>query len=77
VEQVLVGVGLADPTRGYHSATQGRKGVAADQTFYDGVADIFFNRRPMSDFDQLVADWRTSAGDAIRQELLQEITASK
>jgi putative aldouronate transport system substrate-binding protein len=72
-EQVLVGVGVADPTRGYHSPTQARKGVAADQTFFDGLADILFNRRPFSDFDQLVTDWRTTAGDAIRKEFQDEI----
>jgi putative aldouronate transport system substrate-binding protein len=77
VEQVLVGVGVSDPTRGYHSATQSRKGVSADQTFHDGVADILFNRRPFSDFDQLVTEWRTSAGDTIRKELPDEISASK
>jgi putative aldouronate transport system substrate-binding protein len=77
VEQVLVGVGLSDPTRGYHSPTQSRKGVSADQTFHDGVADILFNRRPFTDFDQLVTEWRTSAGDAIRKELLDEISASR
>ena len=46
---------------------------AADQAFYDGVADLLFNRRPFSDYDSLVADWRTAAGDAIRTEFLQEI----
>jgi phthalate 4,5-dioxygenase oxygenase subunit len=51
--------------------------IAADQTFHDGVADILFSRRPFSDFDQLVTEWRTSAGDTIRKELLDEISASK
>ncbi len=76
VEQILVNIGVSDPTRGFHSATQSRKGVAADQTFYDGVADVLFNRRPFSDFDTLVNDWRTNAGDAIRKEFLDEITAA-
>jgi putative aldouronate transport system substrate-binding protein len=76
-EQVLVNVGIGDPTRGLHSATQSRRGVAADQTFYEGVADILFNRRPLTDFDGLVAEWRTSAGDAIRKEFQDEIAASK
>jgi putative aldouronate transport system substrate-binding protein len=75
VEQTLVTIGVADPTRGYHSATQSRKGVAADQTFYDGLADILFNRRPFSDLDSLISDWRTTAGDAMRQEYLAEISA--
>jgi putative aldouronate transport system substrate-binding protein len=76
VEQTLVGIGVADPTRGFHAPSQTRKGVAADQTFHDGVADILFNRRPFSDYDQLVNDWRTNAGDAIRTEYAQEIAAS-
>jgi putative aldouronate transport system substrate-binding protein len=76
VEQTLVNIGVADPTRGYHSATQSRKGVVADQAFYDGVADILFNRRPFTDFDQLVNDWRTNGGEEIRKELLAEISAA-
>lgn len=74
VEQTLVGVGVSNPTQGLHSATQARQGVAADQTFFDGVADILFNRRPFSDYDTLVADWRKSVGDTIRQEFLSQIT---
>ena len=70
-------VGVPDPTRGFHSATQSRKGVTADQTFYDGVADILFNRRPFGEFDQLVAEWRTNAGDQIRKEFEAEIAASQ
>ena len=76
VEQVLVDVAVADPTRGYHSPTQARKGVAADQAFFDGVADILFSRRPFAEYDQLVADWRAAAGDVIRRELLEEVSAS-
>ena len=76
IEQILVGVGVADPTRGFHSATQSRKGVAAEQAFHDGIADVLFNRRPFSDFDQLVNEWRTSVGDVIRKEFQDEISAT-
>jgi putative aldouronate transport system substrate-binding protein len=77
VEQTLVAVGVEDPTRGYHSPVQSRQGVAADQTFYDGLADILFNRRPLTDYDQLVADWRTSAGDQIRKEFQDALSNQK
>jgi len=77
VEQTLVNIGVGDPTRGLHSTTQSRRGVAADQTFYEGVADILFNRRQLSEYDGLVADWRNAAGDAIRKEFQDEIAASK
>ena len=70
-------VGVTDPTRGLHSNTQSRRGVAADQVFYDGVADILWNRRPITDYDGLVAQWRTEAGDTIRKEFEEEIAASK
>jgi putative aldouronate transport system substrate-binding protein len=73
VEQTLVGIGVPNPTAGYHSATQSKNGVAAEQAFYDGVADILFNRRPFSDYDQLVSDWRKSVGDTIRQEYQTEL----
>jgi len=73
VEQTLVAVGVTNPTVGLHSATQSKNGVAAEQTFYDGVADLLFNRRPFSDYDKLVNDWRTSVGETIRKEYLAEI----
>jgi putative aldouronate transport system substrate-binding protein len=72
VEQTLVAIGLPNPTVGLHSPTQS-KNAASEQTFFDGLADILFNRRPFSDFDQLVNDWRTSVGDTIRQEYQAQI----
>lgn len=72
VEQTLVAIGVSNPTVGLHSPTQA-KNAASEQSFFDGVADILFNRRPFSDYDQLVSDWRNSVGDTIRQEYLTEI----
>jgi len=37
---------------------------------------IVSGRDPMSNFDQLLADWRKSAGDAIRAELTSALAAS-
>jgi len=72
VEQTLVAIGMSNPTVGLHLPTQA-KNAASEQSFFDGVADILFNRRPFSDYDQLVSDWRNSVGDTIRQEYLSEI----
>jgi putative aldouronate transport system substrate-binding protein len=72
VEQTLVAIGTTNPTVGLHSPTQA-KNAASEQSFFDGLADILFNRRPFSDYDQLVSDWRNSVGDTIRQEYLSEI----
>jgi len=42
-----------------------------------GLADIVTGRRPLSDYDQLIKDWRSAGGDQIRTELEQAIAASK
>jgi hypothetical protein len=41
------------------------------------LTDVILSRRPMSDYDQLVADWRTSAGDRVRTEYTDAIAAAK
>src|SRR5207245_6532412 len=76
IEQILVGVGVADPTRGFHSATQSRKGVAAEQEFHDGIDDVLFNQLQLRECDQLVHEWRSTVGDAVRNEFLDEIIAA-
>ncbi|MBV9582626.1 MAG: extracellular solute-binding protein [Chloroflexi bacterium] len=68
--------GLADPTLGLYSETMSTKGAIAEQPFLDGVTDVVLGRRPMSDFDQLVKDWRAAGGDQIRSELEQSLAAT-
>jgi putative aldouronate transport system substrate-binding protein len=68
--------GVADPTLGLYSETLTMKGATAEQPFLDGVTDVVLGRRPMSDFDQLVQDWRNAGGDQIRSELQQSLAAS-
>jgi putative aldouronate transport system substrate-binding protein len=43
-------------------------GTVLSQTFYDAVSDIIFGRRPFSDCESVVADWRSSGGDQICAE---------
>jgi putative aldouronate transport system substrate-binding protein len=76
-EHASIPYGIDDPTNGYYSPLAYGKGVQADNTFYDGVRDIILSRRPMSDYDQLVTDWRTTAGDQIRKEYTDAMSASK
>jgi putative aldouronate transport system substrate-binding protein len=75
-EQAMVSVGIDDPTVGLYSATDGSKGAALNSTFYDGVTDIVLGRRPLSDYDSLVSDWRSSGGDQIRGEYQQSMQDS-
>ena len=42
-----------------------------------GVSDIIQARRPMSDLDSLVGDWRNSVGDKMRGEFQDAIAAAK
>ncbi len=76
-EKVLLPLGIADPTNGFVSSTAVRNGAVVTQTFYDGVRDIIVNRRPFSDYDQLVNDWRSNGGDTIRKEFQDAIAAAK
>lgn len=75
-QQVLLRDAIQNPTLGYYSATNLRRGATLDQAFNDGVTDVITGRRPMSDFDQLVKDWVQSGGDQIRQEYQQSMGAA-
>jgi len=65
----VIPTGLVNPIEGMYSPTaESSDGKTAGRTFDDAVDDIIQGRRPLSDFDALVADWRTKAGDAMRGE---------
>lgn len=63
--------GVWDPTDGLYSETDQRKGGQLSKSL-DSVRDeILQSRRPVSDWDQAIEDWRTGGGDDIREEYLQ------
>lgn len=76
-EQMILPVGVGDPTDGYFSATAWGKGQTADTRFQDGIADIILGRRPMSEYDGLVKAWQTEAGDTVRKEFMDSMAAAK
>jgi putative aldouronate transport system substrate-binding protein len=76
-ERQLVPIGVSDPTVGFVSPTAVRQGVVLDQTFRDGTRDIIVGRRPFTDYDQLVSDWKSGGGETIRKELQDAIAAAK
>jgi putative aldouronate transport system substrate-binding protein len=53
------------------------QGALASDTFYSGVSDIIQGRRPLTDLDSLVSDWRNSVGDKMRGEFQDAIAAAK
>jgi len=75
-EKAAVAVGVADPTLGFTSATLDSKGAVLQQNLIDAITDILAGRRAMTDFDQVVKDWQTNGGSAIRTELEQSIAAA-
>jgi putative aldouronate transport system substrate-binding protein len=76
-ETKLLPIGIGDPTVGFVSPTAVRQGAVTNQGFIDGVRDIIVNRRPFSDYDQLLSDWRTNGGEAMRKELQDALAAAK
>jgi putative aldouronate transport system substrate-binding protein len=77
LEQQFVDKGKEDVTNGVYSKTNfASVGTTSNQTFLDAMNDIVFGRRGMSDYDQLVADWRATAGDQIRAEYTEALAAA-
>jgi putative aldouronate transport system substrate-binding protein len=76
-EQAMMAAAVEDPTVGLYSATALSQGILAQDTFYGGVSDIVQGRRPVSDLDGLVSEWRNRAGDKIRGEFQQALEDSK
>jgi putative aldouronate transport system substrate-binding protein len=74
-EKMLLANGIQNPTLGYYSATNLRRGATLDQAFNDGVTDVVAGRRPFGDFDQIVKDWRDNGGEQIRAEYQQSLSS--
>ena len=69
--KALSAVGAQDPTVGLYSATNQKTGFLIQTKLADGLIDIITGRRPMTDYAQLVSEWRSSGGDTIRSEFEQ------
>jgi putative aldouronate transport system substrate-binding protein len=74
-EEASIPIGVQDATLGLYSATNGKQGPSLRQMVNDGIAGIVTGRQPMSDWDQLVRDWRTKGGDQIRDEYQKGLAA--
>jgi putative aldouronate transport system substrate-binding protein len=74
-QQMIMPSSVEDPTNGYYAPTAFSKGVTADVAMNDGLLDIILGRRPFSDYDTLLSDWRSAAGDQVRKEYLQAMSA--
>jgi putative aldouronate transport system substrate-binding protein len=76
-EEAMIGAMRLDPTLGLYSQAAFNQGVAAQDGLYFGVSDIIQGRRPISELDGFVQEWRQKAGDKMRAEFLEAMEASK
>jgi putative aldouronate transport system substrate-binding protein len=76
-QQMLLPIGVSDPTDGFYSATAWGKGQTADVRFQDGIIDIILGRRQLSEYDDLVKAWQTEAGEQVRKEFMDSMAAAK
>ena len=59
------------------SSTFQAKGGLLLKNFTDALVDLVVGRRPLSDLDQLVNDWRANGGDQMRAEYEQAYAAAR
>jgi putative aldouronate transport system substrate-binding protein len=76
-EEAMIAAMEVDPTLGLYSQSAFNLGVPAQDALYAGVSDIVQGRRPLSDLDSLVGEWRTRAGDKMRAEFQNALEASR
>jgi putative aldouronate transport system substrate-binding protein len=75
-EQAMIAAMEVDPTLGLHSPTAAGQGQLAQDALIAGAAEIVLSRRPLSDLDGLVAEWRQNVGDKIRGEFQDALAAA-
>jgi putative aldouronate transport system substrate-binding protein len=76
-EKATIPIGVDDPTNGFLAPTLYGKGATADMAWQDGVREIILGRTPINDYDRLLKEWQTAAGDQIRTEFMNAMAAAK
>ncbi|MFF0342331.1 ABC transporter substrate-binding protein [Kribbella sp. NPDC004875] len=72
--QEVLPTAILPPTYGLYSSTQSTKGKILDTRMDALTKDIQLGRKDINSWDEAVADWRKSGGDAIRGELEQALS---
>src|SRR5215207_5862738 len=75
-EKAVLPISIQDPTIGIATPTFDKLGASLLQTLQDSVFDLVTGRRPMTEYDQVVSEWRSQGGDQIRTEFQQALAAS-
>lgn len=69
--------GVNDPALGLYSQASSTKGATAATNLENAMGDIVQGRRSLSDWDSVVKDWRTQAGDAMRADYEKAYAAAQ
>jgi putative aldouronate transport system substrate-binding protein len=75
-QKVVLPLSIADPAVGLLSETNSRKGADLNQIVADGISAIVFGRKELSEWPDVVADWKQAGGDQVAQELAEEYEAA-
>jgi putative aldouronate transport system substrate-binding protein len=76
-ERLLGSLGIEDASLGLFSATFAAKGTLLLDGIGNGAQDIIAGRRPQSDFDGLLADWRNAGGNQVKDEFAASLAQMK
>jgi putative aldouronate transport system substrate-binding protein len=76
-EKAVLPLTIDDPTNGFYAPTVYGRGAVADTAFNDGVREILLGRKPFGEFDQVLKQWQSDAGEQIRKEYLDAMAAAK
>ncbi|MFE9751161.1 extracellular solute-binding protein [Saccharothrix saharensis] len=68
---------VRNPGTGLRSAAEASKGAQLNQIVGDGIAAITFGRKPLSAWQDVVAQWRQAGGDQVAEELAAEHAANQ
>jgi putative aldouronate transport system substrate-binding protein len=70
-QKLLAPLGVEDASIGSFSLTNAQRGAILLEGMGGGTQDIIAGRRPMSDYDGLLREWRSNGGNQIKEEMAQ------
>jgi putative aldouronate transport system substrate-binding protein len=72
----MAAVAVANPTANIYSAAAGENGATLGQLITDKYSEIVTGRAELSEWDNVIADWKSRGGDEMRQEYEDAIRAA-
>ncbi|MFI6896864.1 extracellular solute-binding protein [Streptomyces sp. NPDC050256] len=76
-QQAIVPTGVRNQALGLRSATWSTKATTLDQLRADAINAVVSGKRPLSDWNKIVKEWRSKGGAKAAEELAKEYEAIK